>query len=204
MPLDPEKRRACSLAYYYRNREKSRAYKAQYRAKHREEIRAYNARYLAEHAEEHQAYNAHYRAENVEKRRAYNKRYHEEHREERRAYLARYYAEHPGKRTEHGRRYWIKNRMQHVINTARYRAMKRNAPVHDFTAKQWTAMKEMFQHRCAYCGKKPKRLEMDHITPIVKGGSHTVSNIVPACRSCNGRKGKGDVLTPIQPLLFTI
>ncbi|MDB4875733.1 MAG: hypothetical protein JWM41_2179 [Gemmatimonadetes bacterium] len=30
---------------------------------------------------------------------------------------------------------------------------------------------------------------MDHVIPISRGGSHTRENVVPACRSCNSKKG---------------
>jgi 5-methylcytosine-specific restriction endonuclease McrA len=89
-----------------------------------------------------------------------------------------------------------------AAQNAKRRALVQGAPINDFTAEQWTIMKEVYHHRCAYCGKKSQRLTQDHITPLSKGGSHTLSNIVPACRSCNGRKGAGEVLIPIQPLLL--
>jgi 5-methylcytosine-specific restriction endonuclease McrA len=85
---------------------------------------------------------------------------------------------------------------------AKHRARRLCAPVSDFTEAQWRAMKDFYDHRCAYCGKKPKRLTQDHITPLSKGGSHTLSNIVPACRSCNSSKGTKAPLTPVQPLLL--
>ena len=31
---------------------------------------------------------------------------------------------------------------------------------------------------------------VDHLTPPIRGGAHTVSNIVMACRRCNSRKGR--------------
>jgi 5-methylcytosine-specific restriction endonuclease McrA len=76
--------------------------------------------------------------------------------------------------------------------------------MNDFTEAEWQAMKAHYNHRCAYCGKRQKRLTQDHITPLSKGGSHTATNIVPACRSCNARKGTRPPLRPVQPLLFAL
>ena len=57
------------------------------------------------------------------------------------------------------------------------------------TRDQWTEIKDRFGHRCAYCNRTMERLEMDHVIPLSKGGTHTSANIVPACRTCNARKG---------------
>ncbi len=51
----------------------------------------------------------------------------------------------------------------------------------------WICTLTYFQWRCAYCGG-PYHL-IEHYIPIVHGGGTTWSNCVPACRSCNGRKG---------------
>lgn len=40
---------------------------------------------------------------------------------------------------------------------------------------------------CHYCGGKAG--ELDHVIPISRGGVHCLENVVPACRSCNARKG---------------
>ena len=69
---------------------------------------------------------------------------------------------------------------------------------------QWREIKEAFDHRCAYCGRKMQRLTRDHITPTVAKGDHHIHNIVPACQSCNSRKGIGPPLKPVQPLLLTL
>jgi 5-methylcytosine-specific restriction endonuclease McrA len=84
------------------------------------------------------------------------------------------------------------------------RARKAGAPSNDLTAAQWREIKAAFQQRCAYCGKKPRKLEQEHITPLFKGGSHTAANVVPSCVTCNRRKGTGEPLTPVQPLLLTL
>jgi len=57
------------------------------------------------------------------------------------------------------------------------------------TLSEWDAIKLQYEYRCAYCQKRPKRLEMDHIVPLSKGGTHTKDNIVPSCRTCNAKKG---------------
>ena len=40
--------------------------------------------------------------------------------------------------------------------------------------------------RCSYCGAKAA--EIDHIIPRAQGGSNSVHNLTPACRSCNQKK----------------
>lgn len=57
------------------------------------------------------------------------------------------------------------------------------------TAEEWAIIKGRAKNKCYYCQQKMQRLTMDHIIPLSKGGQHIASNIVPACRSCNSRKG---------------
>ncbi len=56
------------------------------------------------------------------------------------------------------------------------------------TVAEWTETLRYFDHRCAYCGRR-RQLHQDHLIPVVQGGPYTKSNIVPACISCNSRKG---------------
>ena len=43
---------------------------------------------------------------------------------------------------------------------------------------------------CGYCGQSisPKKLTMDHVVPISRGGRTTRSNVKPSCKSCNTKK----------------
>lgn len=48
---------------------------------------------------------------------------------------------------------------------------------------------EKWKRRCAYCGTKTGRLEIDHIVPKSKGGTDKVSNLTLSCLKCNQKKG---------------
>jgi len=60
------------------------------------------------------------------------------------------------------------------------------------TQLQWE--KKFFEsgRACYYCGDPLllKRAEKDHLTPVSRGGSSAIENIVPACGRCNRLKGK--------------
>lgn len=56
---------------------------------------------------------------------------------------------------------------------------------------------------CQYCGRTPPSviLEIDHIIPISKGGTHTDLNFITACFDCNRGKSNvslGNVLEPLK------
>lgn len=46
-----------------------------------------------------------------------------------------------------------------------------------------------FEYTCAYCDRKGVKLTLDHVVPLSRGGRHCIANIVPACESCNQKKG---------------
>ena len=70
------------------------------------------------------------------------------------------------------------------------------------TPELWQRLCDIAKNTCVYCGKKTPSLQMDHLTPVSKGGVHTLWNILPACESCNRKKHDKDVLCPVQPVMF--
>ena len=58
-------------------------------------------------------------------------------------------------------------------------------------------IRELWGHRCAYCGRAPwksrTRFEIDHVVPHSKGGPSNVGNLVWACRPCNQAKADKDL-----------
>ena len=53
--------------------------------------------------------------------------------------------------------------------------------------KQIRARFAEFNHCCAYCGAGGD-MQIEHVVPISRGGTHVLSNIVPACQDCNYSK----------------
>lgn len=64
--------------------------------------------------------------------------------------------------------------------------------VHDLTDAQWAALAAAWGG-CAYCGATGVALQRDCVLPIAHGGRYTVTNVVPACRSCNASKCSAEV-----------
>lgn len=58
------------------------------------------------------------------------------------------------------------------------------------------ALAEQFGGLCAYCGNPADT--WDHIVPVAAGGRTAPGNVLPACRSCNSRKGTRDVYDFIE------
>lgn len=80
--------------------------------------------------------------------------------------------------------------------TRRRRLAREKGVIATLTRDQWLAIQKAYNHQCAYCGKKANRLTQDHVIPLSKGGNYTADNIVPACQSCNSRKGTEAVDSP--------
>lgn len=71
----------------------------------------------------------------------------------------------------------------------------------DLSRSEWERVKATYRNRCVYCGARPKRLTIDHVIPVSRGGHNDAANVVPACRSCNSRKGNRAAPT-FQPVLL--
>jgi hypothetical protein len=52
---------------------------------------------------------------------------------------------------------------------------------------------EKWNRTCAYCGAKDIPLQIEHIQPRGKGGTHRISNLCLACEPCNVAKGTQDI-----------
>ena len=89
-----------------------------------------------------------------------------------------------------GRRYTIAaNGKKFCLTCKRVRAHKRRASeVGYFSTLEWRALCAEYGFKCLRCGRK-RKLTVDHIVPLIKGGRNVISNIQPLCDPCNKAKG---------------
>ena len=84
---------------------------------------------------------------------------------------------------------WMHNNPLAFTAIQTRRRARKASVINTLTKEEWAEVLEVFDHKCAYCLRGDVVLTMDHVLPISKGGPHSVENVVPACKSCNYRKG---------------
>jgi 5-methylcytosine-specific restriction endonuclease McrA len=80
---------------------------------------------------------------------------------------------------------YIKNNPERNRNaSAKRRVRQMQNGVYLITSKE---LKNLYSANCFYCGFN-KNIEIDHIVPISRGGSHSIGNLISACMTCNRSK----------------
>lgn len=122
---------------------------------------------------------------NADKARAAMRRWRERHPDDHRAENRAYYARDPQRRQ---RQIDASPNRKAVRIAMEHRRRERGAVggAH-FTYKEWLALVAAYRGRCAYCGQAGQ-LQVDHRTPLARGGTNALRNILPACGPCNQRK----------------
>lgn len=187
-------------AYNLARKVEKRAYNQAYYAAKHSEILAQKKEYYQANAEEIRAKKRTYQQANLELLREKAKRYHATHKQQRRAAWERwYYAA-----TEQVREYRRKYRQEHLAEVkAKLREWQKRNPGRvayhnhnrriakrngDYTQVEWQALCEAVNHICPRCGQK-RRLTVDHVVPLSRGGKNDITNIQPLCSWCNISKG---------------
>lgn len=191
---DIEKARATKLRKYYANHDREIERMKAWKAAHKDQLRERRVQYDAENSDRIKAYSREYnsRPEVIAQRKDYDST--PERRSAAREHSRRYRDRNP-ERVKATTREWYRDNYEHVLlyNHAQ-RAKRRSVDVGDITQETWIDRVEYFGDRCAYCLAAPTVTHIEHMTPISRGGPHALENVVPACPSCNFRKGTKTLL----------
>lgn len=86
---------------------------------------------------------------------------------------------------------WVKqNPEKNRAKRARRRALEIGSSFSKITKKE---ISNLYNQACVYCGSRA-RIEIDHVVPLSRGGSHSIGNLVAACRYCNRSKGDKTIM----------
>ena len=87
---------------------------------------------------------------------------------------------------------WAENNPERVrqakTNNLRRRRAARHASRGNFTVEEFKELCESYGNKCLACGDTEAVLEADHVVPLTKGGSDSISDIQSLCGSCNRKK----------------
>jgi 5-methylcytosine-specific restriction endonuclease McrA len=76
-----------------------------------------------------------------------------------------------------------------LLNNKKYRA-RRIGALGSHTLDEWEKLKMRYDYMCLCCKRQEPdiTLTVDHIRPLMRGGSDYITNIQPLCKSCNCKK----------------
>jgi 5-methylcytosine-specific restriction endonuclease McrA len=91
-------------------------------------------------------------------------------------------------RTAYMREWCLRNPDKARANYLRRDSLERAAGGSLVTDRDLVRLVRRHRGMCAYCGLRPYE-HFDHVIPLVRGGRHSIGNLMPACAPCNLSKG---------------
>lgn len=179
--------KACAKAYRDARIEEIREKDRRYREQNRDVILAKQRETYRRDPQKRLESNRRWAEANPDKVSARSKRYYIENRERILEYSKEWAAANREKRREYVRRYDAKHPEVHRSVVMRLRARRAGVELLHFPADQIFIRMAYFGFKCWMC--RGAFEAVDHVKPLSKGGPHLLSNLRPACRSCNASKG---------------
>jgi hypothetical protein len=160
--------------YRLKNLDKIKEKNKSYREKNRAAILATQKRYRQANAEKVSANALKWQRQNKDKVNAKSKKWR---------------TAHPEQASQIGKNFRQNNPENGKLSAARYRARKYKNGVFYVSELE---VKSLLKKPCFYCFGVAEHL--DHVLPIVRGGRHSIGNLVQSCASCNLSKGSKTVM----------
>lgn len=164
----------------------SSARNIRWREKNEEHCKEYDHTRYANNAEQSKEATRKWNKENKDKKAANAKRWKLLNPEKVKASSINYYEKHKKQRQVYERAWRQANADKLRERDHRRRAIKNNADG-SFTKKEFSELCIKHGNICVCCGEE-KKMTIDHIVPLSKGGSNSIDNIQPLCLSCNSKK----------------
>lgn len=182
----PRKKGQIALKSLCRNCE--RLYTSKYRQQNPDKVKFAQKRWYSKNEEYNRLRRAKRYIEHGENDRAVHKKWCEDHRDHLLEYDRKRYAENKEYFAEMARRWRAQNHEQARAIRQAYRARTINA-LGSHTAEDIAQMYEDQEGLCAYC-ETPLlgSYHVDHIIPLIRGGSNDPDNLAITCPPCNNRK----------------
>jgi 5-methylcytosine-specific restriction endonuclease McrA len=161
-------------------------YNAEYYAKNKEKFREHNRNWVENNREKLQEYMRQWRKNNKDKISVY-----------RREWLNK--SDENKEKQKQAIKLWAENNKERHLEIMRLVSMRRRVlkagAEGSFTLKEFEDKCIEFGFRCAYCHTELSdfNVSIDHIVPLSKGGSNSIGNINPCCRTCNSSKNDLDL-----------
>lgn len=77
---------------------------------------------------------------------------------------------------------------EYVRRASHNRRVQKRGNGGEYTIQAWKELCDKHGNKCLACGRDDVLLTVDHVVPVVLGGTNDISNLQPLCKSCNSKK----------------